>query len=324
MLILTIGDIHCKINNFTILDKLLIQILNLLNEKKYDFIVLLGDLLHNHEKINTLELNFILNFIKQLSLKIKVFILVGNHDMINNQEYLSSNNWMTLFQLFPHDNIEIINKPLEFGEYLFMPYVYSGRFIETLNESNIDWKNKKIIFAHQEISGCKYGGIVSTKEKWDEKYPMLICGHIHDKQYIQKNLIYPGIPFTHNFGDSMDNTLLEIKDDISFLEIKTNLPYKKNIFYNINDIIIHDDINLYSGDINQYKFVIRGNENEIKYFREKYKHYFNIQNIKITFKNESNNIVKKLDNNFNKSFIEILNQKMMKQEKYIQELYNKL
>lgn len=326
MSILTIGDIHCQLKNFNIIDQLQNQILSLIKKNKYKFIVLLGDLLHNHEKIHTLELNKIISFIHSLSQNIKIFILVGNHDMISNQEHLSDNNWMYFFKLFNINNVIIVNKPIKFEEYLFVPYVYPGKFIETLNNEIDNWKNSKIIFAHQELNGSKYGNITSSKEKWDESFPLIISGHIHDKQYVQPNLFYSGIPFTHNFGDKLDNIILEINQNNEIKEILTNLPFKKNLYFDFKDIeLFEKNIKEYKDDENQYKFIIKGNENDLIFFREKYKHYFNIKNIKILCKinmlSESN-LNKKIDNIL--KYNDLIKENISKENIKIQRLYEKL
>jgi metallophosphoesterase superfamily enzyme len=80
--ILCIGDIHIQINNtidikiFT--EKLYEYIKN--NYKRIDIIVLMGDILHTHERLHTIPFNIANVMIEQLS-KIKpLYILVGNHD----------------------------------------------------------------------------------------------------------------------------------------------------------------------------------------------------------------------------------------------------
>lgn len=220
--ILFIGDVHIKFNNLKEVEILENKILEL--KEHITFIVIAGDILDSHEKINTQLLNKAYNFIKTCRLKAPVYVLVGNHDYINNQQFLTSNHWMN--GLKEWSNIFIVDKPMYYdaslhtvspsspedssrGKYLFMPYVPVGRFIEALDTTNntqvdfkdFDWKDCVCIFAHQEMKNCKMGPIQSVEgDEWDLNWPMLISGHIHERQNVQNNILYPGSVINHSFG----------------------------------------------------------------------------------------------------------------------------
>ena len=87
--IIAIGDPHFKVKNIVQVDKFIEKLLALIKEKKPDFIVVLGDLLHYHERIHALSLNKAYEFIDKLRQEAFTYILVGNHDMINNQQFLN-------------------------------------------------------------------------------------------------------------------------------------------------------------------------------------------------------------------------------------------
>lgn len=294
MKILCVGDIHCKLTNFQNIDLLEKKIIEIINLNQIELIVLLGDLLHTHEKLHILELNKILNFIRNLSLKCKTYILVGNHDMINNQEYLSSNNWMEMFNIFNIPNVKIANRVLTFDKLIFVPYVSKGNFIKTLDENVSEWKDFKIIFGHQEISGenknVQYKKNVLTEqneiEKWNKDFPLLISGHIHLKQKLQDNLIYTGIPFCHNFGDDVENSLFEIDSDtLEINEIKLNFPFKKNVYFSLKEIdSLLNFFEDFQNDGNQYKIHLSGSLEEINNFRHTHKDKLLISNFKFVFK----------------------------------------
>ena len=64
------------------------------------------------------------------------------------------------------------------------------------------------IFAHQEFCGAKMGAIVSVHgDKWPLTWPNVISGHIHEFDQLQPNLLYPGTPLQHAFGDRDDKTI---------------------------------------------------------------------------------------------------------------------
>jgi DNA repair exonuclease SbcCD nuclease subunit len=241
--ILFIGDIHIKFNNF--------KEIELLEEKiqKLDFlitfIVIAGDVLDTHEKINTQLLNKAYNFIKICREKAPVYILVGNHDYINNQQFLTTNHWMN--GLKEWKDVFIVDKPVFYkdesnrsgpkGLYVFMPYVPVGRFVEALTTITLyDWKQATCIFAHQEIKNCKMGPIQSIEgDEWDLNWPMLISGHIHERQSVQKNVLYPGSVINHSFGsDNQGLSIFSFWPSFSEIKIDTGFEKKSIIYENIN------------------------------------------------------------------------------------------
>ena len=234
--ILFIGDIHIKFNNLKEVEILENKILEL--KQRITFIVIAGDVLDTHEKINTQLLNKAYNFIQTCRLKAPVYVLVGNHDYINNQQYLTSNHWMN--GLKEWSNIYIVDKPIYYdnGKYLFMPYVPVGRFIDALqsnpSDNKFDWKKCVCIFAHQEMKNCKMGPIQSIEgDEWELQWPMLISGHIHERQNVQKNILYPGSVINHSFGnDNQGLSLISFSDHGELSEIKIDIGLeKKSIIY---------------------------------------------------------------------------------------------
>lgn len=285
--ILCIGDIHIQTSNtqdiriFT--DKLYEYIR--LNIDKIDMIVLMGDILHTHERLHTIPFNIATSLFEELSRLKPLYILVGNHDYINNSQFLSNNHWMNCFKgkhnifiidsvlLCNHNNLNIV----------MCPYVPDGRFIEALDtvKDLNDWKNADCILAHQLFDGVKMGAILTENvEKWDETYPFLISGHIHDKQLIQDNLYYTGSSMQHAFGESHDKTICLVKIDTSIQleEIDLNLPKKQILYYDIENIDpsinienekeIHKLLNLLDTPNTHYKITISGNFEEFKMFKK--------------------------------------------------------
>ena len=92
--ILCIGDPHFKVENLVEVDEFVSKLIPLIEERKPDFIVVLGDLLHTHERLHTTALNKAYEFIDKLRNLSKTFVIVGNHDYIQNQQFLTSNHWM--------------------------------------------------------------------------------------------------------------------------------------------------------------------------------------------------------------------------------------
>lgn len=290
MKVLTIGDLHIQIKNFKIIDLFLEKVLDIIKTDKYDFIVLLGDILHNHERLDTNELNKATYILKELSLVIKTYVLVGNHDMITNQEFCSINNWMQSISIFSNDNLIIVNdlkcEIIEGNKIIFAPYVYAGNFTKMLDK--IEWKDSDLIFAHQELSGVKMGHIISTCEQWNEEYPLVISGHIHNKQKPQENMFYTGTPFTHSFGESENNSISEIiiqyKSKIIINDIFLNLPKKVNVYKSVEEMGKYKIPILKENDL--LKITIKDIEANIKSFQLSpiFKNLSKDKQIKIVFK----------------------------------------
>ena len=106
--IIAIGDQHFKTDNIPEIDIFVEKIENIIIEKKPDFVVLLGDLLHTHEKLHTVPYNKALNFIKIIRKHSLVFVLVGNHDYQNNSQFLTTNHWLNALKEW--DNVLIVDK----------------------------------------------------------------------------------------------------------------------------------------------------------------------------------------------------------------------
>jgi predicted phosphodiesterase len=194
--ILVIGDQHFTTKNIPEIDTFIKVITDIAIKTKPDLIVLLGDLLHTHEKINTVPLNKAYDFINKMRTIAKTYILVGNHDYINASQFLTSNHWLnSLKEWYNVVIVDKINYTTIYDKLLvFSPYVEPTRFIEALEtEPAINWKEANLIFCHQEFAGCNMNGnYISNQGHWDLSYPQVIAGHIHTRQHLQKNIYYTG------------------------------------------------------------------------------------------------------------------------------------
>lgn len=335
--VLCIGDIHIQTNN-TVDIKIFIEKLNEYikkNEELIDIIVLMGDILHTHERLHTIPFNIANDLIDQLSKIKSLYVLVGNHDYINNSQFLTNNHWMNCFKnkknVFIVDNVLICNH--NNLNVVMSPYVPDGRFVEALNQlksvTNFNWMNAECILAHQLFDGAKMGAIVAENvEKWEESYPYLVSGHIHDKQKVQNNLYYTGSSMQHAFGESHDKTicLLKIDTSIQIEEIDLNLPKKQILYYDIenidpsidkeNEILVSKILDILETPNTHYKITITGNFEQFKMFK-KSPVYLKLQKngTKVIFKNKLVDILNKkhllnstVNNAENLSFKDILHE----------------
>lgn len=285
-----IGDPHIKTDNFEEFELFVQKLTEKIVENKPDIIVILGDVLHTHERLHTLALNKAYDFIKKMATITKTYVLVGNHDYCSNQEFLTTNHWMNCMKEWQNLDLIIVDNVIydnfENTEFLLCPYVPNGRFIEALEKCEKDWKSMDIIFAHQEFKGCKMGAIISEDgDEWCEQYPNVISGHIHSNQKPQKNIYYPGSAMQIAFGESEKNiiAMIEInKKKYKLDELQLNLPRKKIIYMDIQNV---EEYNVDNKNKDKIKVSVSGNYEEFKVLK-KSKKYKNLvsKGVKVVFK----------------------------------------
>ena len=82
--ILIIGDPQFKVDNVLEVDLFIERITILAQNKEPDLIIILGDVLHDHERLHTIPLNKAYEFINRMRNITKTYIIVGNHDLLNH------------------------------------------------------------------------------------------------------------------------------------------------------------------------------------------------------------------------------------------------
>lgn len=264
--ILAIGDCHFKVNNSKITDIMHLKIVEVAREKNPDFIVVLGDTLDRHESIHVSPLCRSVKFLKDLMEIAPVYLLMGNHDLKNNRQFLSDEHPFTALKYWgPRMTVIDTTTQIAINDQIFVlaPYVPPGRFVEAL-ERTPEWKSASCIFAHQEFKGCKYGAMISTEgDSWDLTNPFVVSGHIHDFQEPQVNILYTGTPVQHAFGDHHDKTisylLFKSKDIREHTRIDLQLPRKKIVKLTIQEVN-----NYIPNPKDELKIVIEGTSAEIK------------------------------------------------------------
>jgi len=269
---LVIGDPHFKVSNIRDTDGMVEAIINTAKERRPDFIVVLGDVLDRHETIHVSPLTRAVNFLGRLMQIAPTYLLIGNHDLKNNRQFLSDEHPFAALKFWdtsdsPTKRMTVVDNTtiatIKGHTFLFVPYVPPGRFEEALDKCP-GWKSATCIFGHQEFRGCQMGAIISTEgDEWPLTYPYVVTGHIHDYQEPQVNILYTGTPIQHAFGDRHDKT-------ISYLtyhspstrdhdRIDLGLPRKHIVRLTCSEV------STYVPNTNcELKIVIRGTAGEIK------------------------------------------------------------
>lgn len=234
MKILAIGDPHCKLSSLGEIRKLETETLRLIKERTPDLVVVLGDLHDTFEKAHLLAHNAMTDLLQRLSRHVTIAYVVGNHDMVNNQEFLTDNHFFKALK-DDNDDLYIVDSPTWIKGCVFCPYVPNGRLVEALDRVNSfqAWKTSRAIFCHQEFKGAKLGAIVSEHgDEWDPSWPQVISGHVHQHQTLfGGKVLYVGTPYTTGFGESDLKTvsLFTFEDDGLILEERIDLGIPRKV-----------------------------------------------------------------------------------------------
>lgn len=316
MRVLVVGDPHFTLNNRAETDQLQVDLLEL--QKEVDLVVILGDILDRHSQIHLLVFNRAVALLQALADQGSTVVLIGNHDRVNNQDFLSNHH---PFVGQERDSLYIIAQPrvMEFPlkipsretkspvgvefqgmRFLFCPFVAEGRWleaIESINLSEIDY-----VFAHQSFRGAKIDGqVIETRDIWEVDAPLMISGHIHERQQIQPNLLYIGTPFQQSFRESCDKSVSIFtltSESWSEERVDLHIPLKRSFECLIRQLDELDfGVLLEKSRPEMIRLVLKGTEAEVKAIqksliyqrlkRERYKIKWDIEGENRTIKERS-------------------------------------
>lgn len=263
---LVIGDPHFKVSNVKDTDRMVEALITLAKEKNPDIIVVLGDVLDRHESIHVSPLVRATNFLAELMKIAPTYVLIGNHDLKNNRQFLSEEHPFTALKFWGNkmtivDTTTVVT--IKDKLFVFVPYVPPGRFEEALNECE-GWQEATCIFAHQEFKGAQMGPIVSTEgDVWSLTSPYVVSGHIHDYQEPQANILYTGTPIQHTYGDHDNKTISYFTfyspNQRDHLRIDLRLPRKRIVRLKCCEV------SDYKPEVDsEIKIIITGTSGEIK------------------------------------------------------------
>jgi DNA repair exonuclease SbcCD nuclease subunit len=244
MIALSTLEPHFKTDNLLEENLFIERMVELVDKEKPNAIVLMGDILHTHDRLQAAALNKACEFIDLMRKRAHTFILVGNHDFYNNNQFCNEKHWMNPLKYWK--NVTVVDKAIFHSivqgdntvNIFLVPFVPPGRLEEALKTTELDYTDADsvhCIFAHQEFEGVVHGVAPSTVgDPWPENYPLVISGHIHNKHWLRKNIYYCGSSMQHAFGEFGDNTIPIItfeKDSTKaeIIEHDLELPRKRTI-----------------------------------------------------------------------------------------------
>lgn len=318
--VLAIGDPHFKSDNGETTEELTSKLISYIDDniKNIDIVAVLGDILHRHEKVDLHPFHRAIIFLRKIHETLNkyedkyLYILVGNHDRSNNQDFMTDEHVFNPLKLWSNTIVSdkaIIHNPKQSFKVLLMPYVPPGRFKEgyesVINEEKLN-SDIHLVLAHQEFHGAKMNLITSNEgDPWDSLKPLCVSGHIHDYQLLKSNLIYTGTPIQHGFADTEKKTVsyFKIFKDKGFEEERIDLKIKGKLMFR-SDTRSFSHLEL---PFDKYfiKVKIRGTKREIKTFMSG-KEFKESQNKGISFQFLEIPVIENLgDSNFEKQDVGI-------------------
>jgi metallophosphoesterase superfamily enzyme len=218
---LVIGDPHFKTSNVIEMKEMSDAIVAVVESRKPDFVVCLGDVLDTHSKIDQVPERMATEWLFRISQLCRIFLIVGNHDRMSDEDFLTTQHPFTAHKKWQNFDVIDQGRVIEFGGHriVMVPYVYRGRLDEALDvirerdcpdEAGVEsmLASASVVFTHQEFRNSKMGAIVSRHgDIWPNNRPLAINGHIHEYAWMQENLVCVGTPCQHSHADGRDKSI---------------------------------------------------------------------------------------------------------------------
>lgn len=214
---LCIGDPHFKSDNGEETQALTEKIPKLIRERTPDFVVILGDILHRHEKIDLSPFHRANNFLKAIHNELIVYggylyIVIGNHDRSNNTIFMTDEHvfnplkeWKNTFvadKAIVHEGVttRYSKNPGVPFKCMIIPYVPPGRLLEAIASVDPDYVKVKDEFVVDKSSEDDPTGIKDSEDGFEIELDQL-----EYSDYFKKSI---NMVFTHQeFMGAKMNTI---------------------------------------------------------------------------------------------------------------------
>jgi DNA repair exonuclease SbcCD nuclease subunit len=213
-------------------------------------VFVLGDFFDRRKFINfeTLKLSREIFFAPLKERGIKVYAIVGNHDvMYKNTNEVNSLN--LLVSEHGYDNVSIFTEPkttvVDDVKVLMLPWINSENYERTVSE--VRNSDARFVFSHLEMSGFEYHrGLISDRGHLDpdllQKYEFVFSGHYHHRSS-RGNIHYLGTPYEMNWADYKDPKGFHVFNgkELFFIE-NPEKTFVKMVYNDTNPKIIQKDL----------------------------------------------------------------------------------
>ena len=165
---------------------------------KCETCIFLGDWHHHRASINVSTMNYTMSNLEFLSKAFtNVFVIMGNHDLFyRDKREINSVAFGSLY-----DNIHIVNSIFTEGDVSIIPWLVQDEWKE------MPGIKSKYIFGHFELGGFQMNQLIAMPDTGGlqkahfKNQEYVFSGHFHSRQE-QKNVIYMGNAFPHNYSDT--------------------------------------------------------------------------------------------------------------------------
>lgn len=338
---LVIGDPHFRKSAIPEGQKLISAAVQVAKDLEPTFIVVLGDILDTHEVSIIWAYKLACRFLEELSEVAPTYLLIGNHDMADQKKAPTDDHFFGPYRK-NWKNIFIVDKPrtVMYGDKSFVmcPYTPPGKLIETLDAGSsseeggiADWMFADCIFCHQEFYASMWKGNMSENgDIWEDDYPAVVNGHLHEEQTIGTNIFCPGGPTQKDFDEKPEKYVWKIRfarneeEDLPFTIEKIDLGLPKKIKIRLNI----DEVDTFDTEITKTNIVLlelEGYSEQFKKFRKSKKYAVLSKKLKINFipltPEEQEGEDKKV---FSTSFDQVLRELIDSKDDYVKKAYREI
>lgn len=161
----------------------------------------LGDFHHNRNTLNVVTMDYSLRVLEKLGQAFDQFYFFpGNHDLYYKDK--RDIHSVEFGKYIP--GITVVHEPTTIGNVTLCPWLVGDEW------KHIGKKGGKYIFGHFELPSFFMNAMVQMPDHGEIKldnfqnYELGFSGHFHKRQQ-QKNMIYIGNAFPHNYADAWDD-----------------------------------------------------------------------------------------------------------------------
>jgi len=234
------------------------KVINYIKEEKIPYLFISGDL-YDHKYVKKTTIEYINNLFKSIP-ETRIFISPGNHDPFLKNSYYNNFDWSK--------NVYIFNSEIgiyEFEDVDIYGFGFNDFYCNNFNIENIEIKNKNrlnILVIHGDLDASKNVDIlynpIGRNELQNAGFDYIALGHIHKREIINENIVYPGSTISLGFDEQGEHGLLDVsleKDNLKINFIKlderifeereidiSNINTEEELIESINNINIEENI----------------------------------------------------------------------------------
>ena len=190
-----------------------------IKKEKIKYLFIAGDL-YDQKYVKKTTIEYINDLFKEIP-ETKIFISPGNHDPFLKNSYYNEFEW--------NENVYIFNNEIglyEFEDVDIYGFGFNDFYCNNFNVEEIKIKNIEklnILVIHGDIDASKNADVLynplTNSELSTLGFDYIAMGHIHKRQTINKNIVYPGSTVSLGFDEPGEHGMLEVNLEKNSLKI---------------------------------------------------------------------------------------------------------